>query len=107
MSNLRDPEDSPFEDLSPLTEEEKVPLAKQAQIDLAEKLQTLWLHRMTKKLEDGTVSSTDMATLMRFLVANGWNLDPARLPQGLRDKLTSHLKPGDFDEEDGVVGKIA
>lgn len=109
MPNLPDPEElSPFEEaLDPLTEEETLPLGKSEQIEIADKLQTLWLRRMQKKMEKGTASSTDMATLMRFLVTNGWNLDPARLPKGLRDKLTTHLSPGDFDEDDGVIGKIA
>lgn len=76
------------------------------QVSTAERLQAKWLTRMEKMLDDGTATSTDMATLMRFLVANGWNIDPARLPQGLRDKLTTHLSPEDLDEEDAIAGHI-
>jgi hypothetical protein len=79
------------------------------QADLAAGLQLKWLKRMDKMLKDDTITSTDMATLARVLLANGWNLDPARLPSGLRAKLTSHIDPADLDEQDGmqqVVGVI-
>lgn len=76
------------------------------QIEIAERLQLKWLLRMEKLLDDGEITSTDLATLSRFLMANGWTLDPARLPKGLRDKLTKHISPDDLDEDDGVVGSI-
>jgi hypothetical protein len=81
--------------------------AKQEQIDIAEGLQLKWLKRMDKMFDDGTITSTDMATLVRFLTANGWNLDPARIPKGLRDKLTSVIDPTELDDEDvvGIIGK--
>jgi hypothetical protein len=80
---------------------------KEEQLAIAERLQLKWLKRMEKLLDGGEVTSTDLATLSRFLQANGWTLDPARLPKGLRDKLTSHINPEDFDDEDGIVGRIA
>lgn len=78
---------------------------KQEQIDIAERLQIKWLKRMDKMFDDGTITSTDMATLVRFLTANGWNLDPSRIPKGLRDKLTTSVDPTELDSED-VVGTI-
>lgn len=80
---------------------------KDQQVEIAERLQLLWLQRMETMFNEGTITSTDMATLVRFLTANGWNLDPARIPKGLRDKLTTHLNPDDLDEEDSVVGRIS
>lgn len=77
------------------------------QVELSERLQLKWLKRMDTMLDAGDISATDMATLMRFLVANGWNLDPARIPKNLRDKLTSRLDPKSLDEVDGVVGRIS
>lgn len=70
------------------------------QTELAEGLQLKWLRRMDSMLDDGTITSSDMATLYRFLSDNGWNLDPARLPKRLRDKLTSKISPTDFDDEE-------
>lgn len=79
----------------------------QKQLDIAERLQLKWLERMEVLFDNGEITSTDMATLSRFLQSNGWSLDPARLPKGLRDKLTSHVSTDEFDEEDVVVGKIS
>lgn len=62
---------------------------KQKQVEIAERLQMLWLQRMEYLLASGEITSTDMATLARVLLSNGWNLDPSAVPQGLRDKLTS------------------
>lgn len=105
MPNLPDPEDfeQPNTPPAPPPAEEQNDLDKQEQIELAERLQTKWLRRMEKLIDNGDATSTDMATLMRFLVANGWNLDPSRLPKGLQDTLTSHIKPGDFNEDDGII----
>jgi len=70
------------------------------QADIAERLQLKWLKRMEELLDDGSVTSTDLATLSRFLMANGWTLDPARLPKSLRDKLTTGLDPEEFEDDD-------
>lgn len=75
---------------------------KEEQVAIAERLQLKWLVRMEKLLDEGTITSTDMATLVRFLIANGWTLDPSRLPQGLRDKLTANVSPEDFDDSDVI-----
>lgn len=78
------------------------------QIEIAERLQLKWLKHMETLLDAGTISPTDGATLARVLLANGWNLDPARLPKGLRDKIPQLPAATDVDEEDErIVGRIA
>jgi hypothetical protein len=54
---------------------------------------------MERALENGTITSTDLATLARVLLANGWALDPTRLPTSLKDKLTKDIA---FDGEDNT-----
>lgn len=82
-------------------------LTSEQQIELAARVQSKWLRRMDWLLDHGLVTSTDMATLARVLLQNGWSLDPARLPKGLRDKLTAHIPVDDFEDEDvaGHIGK--
>lgn len=58
-----------------------------SQLDIAQRLQQKWLERMEVLLDEGAITSTDMATLARVLMANGWTLDPTKIPSGLRDKL--------------------
>lgn len=72
-------------------QQEQETQAKQEQIELASKLQLKWLKRMDEMFEDHSITSTDMATLARVLMANGWVLDPAQLPQRLRGKLTNSI----------------
>jgi hypothetical protein len=62
-------------------------LTPQEQTDLAETLQGKWLRHMDKMFDAGTITSTDMATLARVLLTNGWTLDPSKLPAGLRKRL--------------------
>ena len=79
-------------------------MADVSQVELAERLQVLWLERMETLLNDGEITSTDLATLARVLLANGWTLDPTRLPTSLREKLTKHVE---FDaEEDAKIQVI-
>jgi hypothetical protein len=75
---------------------------KEKHLTLAEELQTLWLEDMVEQYKNRTISSTDRATLIRFLSQNGFSVDPARMPTGLKDKLTSGVSPKDF-EDDGKV----
>ena len=75
---------------------------KQEQVEQAELIQDLWLGRMIELLQSGEETSTDRATLIRWLEHNGWSVDPSRLPQELKDKLTSHIEPGD-DIGDDVI----
>ena len=76
---------------------------KAKQLEITERLQLKWLERMEKLFDEGTITSTDMATLQRFLTANGWTLDPTRLPQGLKDKLTSNVDPKSFEDSGDVL----
>jgi len=69
---------------------------KQDQLDIAGRLQLKLLERFEQLLDEGELSSTDAATLARLLMQNGWALDPALIPQGLKDKLTKKVE---FDDE--------
>jgi hypothetical protein len=81
---------------------------KNEQVEMVEDLQLKLLKSFNTMLDEGTLTPTDRATLVRLLMANGWNLDPARLPKGLKDKITTKLNATDFDSNDpDVVGKIA
>ena len=71
----------------------------QKQLDIKSRLETKWLERMEKMLDSGEITSTDMATLARVLMQNGWTIDADKLPQHLRDKLTSHVSFEEDDEE--------
>lgn len=71
----------------------------QRQIEITERLQMKLLDRFEKALDEGTITSTDMATLTRLLSQNGWSLDPSKLPQNLRALLTSHVDPEELDDE--------
>jgi nitrogen fixation protein len=84
-------------------EEKKVDvLDTAAQIDLKEELETLWLTEMKNRIKNNTATSTDLATLARVLMANGWTLDPKDLPQSLKDKLTSRVSTDELDDT-GVI----
>jgi len=74
-------------------------LNPQEQIDLTERLKTLWLKHMETLLTTGAITATDMATLARVLLQNGWSLDPAKLPQNLRGMLTSQVSPEDLEDD--------
>lgn len=73
------------------------------QVAKAQKLQTLLLLTYERRLERGTLSDTGLAALQRLLDANGWSLDPARIPQSLKDKLTSKVSAKDLDGLDGIL----
>ena len=76
---------------------------KNQQIEIAERLQLKLLKRFEQLLDDGTMQATDAATLARLLMANGWNIDPAKVPTGLRGILTQHFDPRSLDEYDPDV----
>jgi hypothetical protein len=80
---------------------------KQKQIELAERLQDMLLLYFETKLKEGTLTDTGAATLARLLMANGWSLDPSRLPTTIKDKLTRTIDPTQFTEDDvDVIGRI-
>ena len=66
-------------------------LTKAEQIDLLDEIQTLLLKDLVKQLKDETTTSTDRATIIRMLKDFGWDLDPSRVPQALKDKLTKQV----------------
>ena len=75
---------------------------KETQVEIAERLQKKWLERMEAMLDDGTITSTDRATLYRFFAQNGWTVDPKKMPKGLRDKLTTDVTEEEL-EDDGIL----
>lgn len=76
---------------------------KQQQIDIATRLQTKLLKRFEDELDAGTMQATDAATLARLLMANGWSIDPAKVPASLRGVLTKHINAALLDEDDPDV----
>jgi hypothetical protein len=77
-----------------------------AQLDKAEKLQDLLLDSFLELFQNRGETAADRATLLKMLKENGWSLDPSRLPQSLKDKLTLS-DPSVLDEDDDIVGTIA
>jgi hypothetical protein len=67
------------------------------QLEIAKRLQYKLLKRFEKLIDQDEMSATDAATLVRLLSQNGWVLDPAALPQGLRDKLKDTVPAFDQD----------
>jgi hypothetical protein len=74
--------------------------ARAKQVAIAERLQTKLLERWERILANDTITPTEVATLTRMLMANGWDVDPSRLSQGLRDKLTAIVSSKDFEDAD-------
>jgi hypothetical protein len=72
-------------------------MTQEEQVDVAERLQGKWLMHMERLLDNGTITSTDMATLCRWLMANGWSLDPSKMPQKLRN-LIADMPEDTFEE---------
>ena len=73
------------------------------QLEIAESLQIKVLKRFDTMLDSGEITSTDMATLVRLLSANGWQLDRSRVPSSLRDKLTQAIDPKSFEDDGSNV----
>lgn len=75
------------------------------QLEIAERLQLLLLEEFEELLNSSDPESgmtpTDRSTLARLLMQNGWSIDPAALPQGIRDKLSPDVQlPDDEDALD-------
>jgi hypothetical protein len=73
-------------------------MTKEEQIEVAERLQGKWLLAMERMLDAGTITSTDMATLCRWLMSNGWSVDPSTLPVKLQNRLIDAIGADAFDE---------
>jgi hypothetical protein len=69
---------------------------QQEQIGKVEQLQDLLLDDWIAAIKDKRATATDRATIARFLVQQGWSVDPSQIPQELRDVLTSRRR---FDED--------
>jgi hypothetical protein len=73
---------------------------RQEQIEIAERMQLKWLRHAERLLDSNEITSTDFKTIYQALRDNGWLFDASKLPQGLKDKLTTVLS---FDDEDDDV----
>jgi hypothetical protein len=82
------------------------PKLPQDSASIIERLKLKWLQRMEKMLDEETITAADMNTLCRLLSANGWVLDPSRLPKGLADKVGERVDPTSFDDDDADVFPI-
>lgn len=79
-------------------------MADKKQLDIAERLQTLLLEDFENRIKtEAGLTPTDRATLARLLMSNGWSLDPAQVPQGIMDKLSTRTNPTDLSDEDADV----
>jgi len=83
----------------------EVPKTLVEQVAIAERLQLKLLTRFETMIDEGTLTATDAATLVRLLSANGWTLDPAKVPKNLQNMLTTAVSFAE-DGDDPVVGKI-
>jgi hypothetical protein len=77
-----------------------MPDNKTEQVEIAERLQLKLLKHFEHLFDTKQISSTDCATLSRLLMQNGWSIDPARVPKGLRGILTESIKAAELDELD-------
>lgn len=68
------------------------------QVQIAERLQLKLLQHLESLLDSGEITSTDVATLARLLMANGWSIDPTKIPQGIKDKITKHIDLADYSD---------
>jgi hypothetical protein len=59
----------------------------------------MWLERMVELIHSKEDTSTDRATLVRFLMLNGWTVDPAKLPEELKALVGSLGSPFDDDDD--------
>lgn len=80
--------------------------SKRYQIEIAARLQRKVLECLERKLDDGSITPPEMATLVKLLSGNGWVLDPAMIPKGLRSKITDMVNPTEFLDDDPDVPKV-
>jgi hypothetical protein len=79
------------------------PTLPQDAASIVERLKLKWLQRMEKLIDNETITAADMNTLCRLLAANGWVLDPTRMPKGLADKVGERIDPTSFDDGDADI----
>ena len=73
---------------------------KQQQMELIEKLKLKVLQHLDRRLDEGVISGTEVATLISLLKDNGWVLDESQLPGSLKDKVGGLGLPTMDDEAD-------
>lgn len=74
-----------------------------SEIEMMKYIRKKMLIHWKKLLDSGEITSTDLATITRLAVQNGWVLDETRLPSRLKDKLLTHHDPSVLDDDDGVI----
>lgn len=80
--------------------------SKQYQIEITARLQRKLLERFERLLDQDLITPPEMATLTKLLASNGWTLDPAMLPKGLRSKITDLVDPAEFLDDDPDLPKV-
>lgn len=79
---------------------------KERQLEIASRLQLKLLERWEKLLNgtsDADLTPTEAATIAKVLQANGWSIDPAKLPTGIKDKMLAGSDPTEFKEGDADI----
>jgi hypothetical protein len=88
-------------------EQEDKKAKQQAQIVKVEQLQDLLLDDWIDAIKNNRASATDRATIARFLVQQGWSVDPSQIPQELKDVLTSRKRfDDDLSEDETGTGRL-
>lgn len=80
--------------------------SKRYQIQIAARLQRKVLENLERKLDQDLITPPEMATLVKLLAQNGWVLDPAMIPKGLRSKITDMVDPNEFLDDDPDLPKV-
>jgi hypothetical protein len=83
------------------TEEELEELLEQ--VAISKRLQMKVLKRFEALLDDGAISDTGLATLVRLLQGSGWTVDAMAIPKRLRGVLTKTIDASKYDKEDADV----
>jgi hypothetical protein len=82
-------------------------MANKDQVEIAKQIQEMLLENFLEILSDGTITSTDRATIVRWLTANGWSVDETDAADDLRELIKQSRSnslirnaPTTGDEED-------
>jgi hypothetical protein len=76
-------------------------------LQILKRMQTKILKEYERRLDEGVISDTGLKDLAKMVRDAGWNLDPSKVPQTLKDKLTQNIDPSALDDmDDDVVGAI-
>lgn len=76
---------------------------KRLQVETVQELQDSLLKEFKRLLEHPEeLTSTDRATIARFLTGAHWDLDPNTVANTLKDHITSKVDPNEFEEEEDI-----